>query len=71
MFKEYGTLSTMLYEHKNPAGHSVGGDIEFYSNKLKGISSLLVGQGMSMKAIQLWLGHSTFSTTADIYECVK
>ena len=30
-------------------------------------ASLLVGQGVSMKQVQLWLGHSTFSTTADIY----
>lgn len=30
-------------------------------------ASLLVGQGMSMKSVQIWLGHSTFSTTADIY----
>ncbi len=30
-------------------------------------ASLLVGQNVSMKQVQLWLGHSTFSTTADIY----
>lgn len=30
-------------------------------------ASLLVGAGVSMKQVQLWLGHSTFSTTADIY----
>lgn len=30
-------------------------------------ASLMVGQGMSMKQVQIWLGHSTFSTTADIY----
>jgi len=30
-------------------------------------ASLLVAQGVPMKQIQLWLGHSTFSTTADIY----
>jgi site-specific recombinase XerD len=30
-------------------------------------ASLLVGQGVPMKQVQLWLGHSTFSTTADIY----
>ncbi len=30
-------------------------------------ASLLLSAGVSMKAIQEWLGHSTFSTTADIY----
>ncbi len=30
-------------------------------------ASLLIASGISMKAVQEWLGHSTFSTTADIY----
>lgn len=30
-------------------------------------ASLLVAHGVPMKQVQLWLGHSTFSTTADIY----
>lgn len=30
-------------------------------------ASLLVAEGVDMKRIQLWLGHSNFSTTADIY----
>lgn len=30
-------------------------------------ASLLLAQGIPMKSIQEWLGHSTFSTTADIY----
>ena len=30
-------------------------------------ASLLLASGVSMKEIQEWLGHSTFSTTADIY----
>ncbi len=30
-------------------------------------ASLLLSKGISMKQIQIWLGHSTFSTTADIY----
>lgn len=30
-------------------------------------ASLLLTTGVSMKAIQEWMGHSTFSTTADIY----
>jgi integrase len=30
-------------------------------------ASLMVAQGIPMKQIQIFLGHSTFSTTADIY----
>lgn len=30
-------------------------------------ASLLLANGVPMKKIQIWLGHSTFSTTADTY----
>ncbi len=30
-------------------------------------ASLLLANGVSLKEIQLWLGHSDFSTTANIY----
>lgn len=30
-------------------------------------TSLLLAKGISMKAIQEWLGHSNFSTTANLY----
>ena len=30
-------------------------------------ASLLLANGVSLKEIQEWLGHSTFKTTADIY----
>lgn len=30
-------------------------------------ASLLLAQGIPMKSIQEWLGHSTFATTADTY----
>ena len=30
-------------------------------------ASLMLANGVPMKQIQEWLGHSTFSTTADIY----
>ena len=46
MFKEYGALSTILYEHKNPAGRSVRGDIEYYSEKLKDISAPILEAGV-------------------------
>ncbi|MFD1067467.1 class I SAM-dependent DNA methyltransferase [Oceanobacillus locisalsi] len=35
MFKEYGELSTKLYEMTKPVGHSMNGDIEYYDEKLK------------------------------------
>ncbi|MCL2574059.1 MAG: class I SAM-dependent methyltransferase [Defluviitaleaceae bacterium] len=46
MFKEYGELSTMLYEHKSPVGHSYGGDIEYYYDKLKSVSSPILEAGV-------------------------
>lgn len=30
-------------------------------------ASLLLNKGISIKQIQIWLGHSTYATTADIY----
>ncbi len=30
-------------------------------------ASLLLANGISLKEIQLWLGHSNFATTANIY----
>ena len=36
--------------------------IIFYS-----CASLLLANGVNMKEIQLWLGHSNFNTTANIY----
>ena len=30
-------------------------------------ASLLIANGISLKEIQLWLGHSDYSTTANIY----
>lgn len=35
MFEEYGVLSTKLYQHTKPVGHSIDGDIEYYDAKLK------------------------------------
>lgn len=46
MFKEYGELSTLLYETTKPVGHSVGGDIEHYAEKLKDISAPALEAGV-------------------------
>ncbi|WP_080875836.1 class I SAM-dependent DNA methyltransferase [Oceanobacillus timonensis] len=35
MFKEYGELSTKLYEITKPVGYSMNGDMEYYDEKLK------------------------------------
>lgn len=34
-------------------------------------ASLLLANGVSMKAIQEWLGHSTFNVTANFYSHLK
>jgi len=46
MFKEYGELSTMLYHHTKPIGRSVGGDIEFYADSLKGVTGGVLEAGV-------------------------
>lgn len=46
MFKEYGKLSTILYEHTKPVGHSIEGDIEFYAESLKGVSGAVLEAGV-------------------------
>ena len=38
-----------------------------FHNLRHSCASLMVMNGVSMKQVQEWLGHSTFSTTADIY----
>ena len=46
MFKEYGELSTKLYEHKSPIGRSYGGDIEYYYDRLKDTKSFILEAGV-------------------------
>ncbi|MCL2620871.1 MAG: class I SAM-dependent methyltransferase [Defluviitaleaceae bacterium] len=46
MFKEYGKISTILYEHTKPVGCSIGGDIEFYAESLKGVSGAVLEAGV-------------------------
>ncbi|MCR8846419.1 class I SAM-dependent methyltransferase [Paenibacillus sp. SC116] len=51
-FSYYGELCTEVYELTKPVGHSIGGDIEFYQQKLaacKGrILEVMVGSGRVM-----------------------
>ena len=46
MFKEYGELSTMLYEHTKPIGRSIDGDIEYYTEKLKNSAGRILEAGV-------------------------
>lgn len=46
MFKEYGELSTMLYEYTKPVGFSIDGDIEYYKEKLKNLSGRVLEAGV-------------------------
>jgi len=46
MFKEYGELSTILYEYTKPVGFSIDGDIEYYTEQLKGTSGRILEAGV-------------------------
>lgn len=46
MYKEYGELSTMLYEHTKPVGFSINGDIEYYKEKLENVSGKVLEAGV-------------------------
>jgi len=46
MFKEYGELSTLLYEVTKPIGYSVNGDIEYYLEELEGITAPILEAGV-------------------------
>lgn len=46
MFKEYGKLSTIVYEHTKPVGYSLNGDIEYYLSKIKGIPGRVLEAGV-------------------------
>ncbi|WP_342472491.1 class I SAM-dependent methyltransferase [Metasolibacillus sp. FSL H7-0170] len=49
MFSYYGALSTEVYDFTKPVGYSIGGDIEYYLERLKGtkgkILEAAVGSG--------------------------
>ena len=58
MFKEYGELSTALYEATKPVGYSINGDIEYYLKELKGISSTILEAGVSTGRMLIPLVHN-------------
>lgn len=46
MFKEYGELSTKLYEITKPVGYSIDGDIEYYFSKLENLNGSILEAGV-------------------------
>ncbi|MCL2674642.1 MAG: class I SAM-dependent methyltransferase [Defluviitaleaceae bacterium] len=46
MFKEYGELSSLLYEATKPVGRSINGDIEYYIKELEGITNPILEAGV-------------------------
>ncbi len=46
MGREYGTLSTMYYEHTKPVGFSIAGDIELYARKFDHLSGRVLEAGV-------------------------
>ncbi|OQA42233.1 MAG: tellurite resistance protein TehB [Chloroflexi bacterium ADurb.Bin325] len=46
MYREYGELSTMLYEFTKPIGYSIDGDIEYYSRKLENVTGRILEAGV-------------------------
>ncbi|MBO0475762.1 class I SAM-dependent methyltransferase [Vagococcus sp. DIV0080] len=46
MFKEYGKLSTMVYEHTKPSGHSIDGDIEYFYKNIQKSSGRVLEAGV-------------------------
>ena len=51
----------------NPADKVELPTIDKFVGHLYNAASLLFSQGVSLKEIQAWLGHSTIGTTANIY----
>ena len=56
----------LLFDHSNGHGSSSGVKINAHFFALV-TASLLLANGVPLKQIQEWLGHSDFSTTANIY----
>ena len=46
MFSYYGKISTQLYDATKPVGTSIGGDIEYYMDRLKEIDGPILEAGV-------------------------
>lgn len=42
MFSHYSELCTEVYDLTKPVGHSIGGDIEYYRNRLKSCTGRII-----------------------------
>lgn len=45
MYSNYGPLCTELYDLTKPVGYSIGGDIEYYLERLKGTEGKVLEAG--------------------------
>ncbi|WP_265456951.1 class I SAM-dependent methyltransferase [Enterococcus sp. HY326] len=46
MFKEYGKLSSLMYELTKPVGSSLNGDLEYYLEKLQAVNGPILEAGV-------------------------
>ncbi|GAB2555401.1 class I SAM-dependent methyltransferase [Gracilibacillus alcaliphilus] len=46
MFTNYGSLSTEVYNYTKPVGYSIGGDIEYYLDRLEGVKGKILEPGV-------------------------
>ena len=46
MFKNYGPLATQVYDLTKPVGSSLNGDIDYYSQRLRGLSGKILEAGV-------------------------
>lgn len=46
MYRDYGPLSTAYYEASKPVGRSIGGDIDYYIDRLRGIEGQVLEAGV-------------------------
>ena len=75
MCMEYGELSTIFYELTKPVGHSIEGDIEYYTKQLEGISGLVLEAGVGTGRVLVPLikkrikTHGVDSSTKMLEQC--
>ena len=56
-----------VYDCFKRIGNAIGMETMRFHDLRHSCASLLFAQGVSLKEIQAWLGHSTIGTTANIY----
>jgi len=61
MFKDYGELSTLLYEHTKSPGQAIGGDIPYYFDKLADVKGAILEAGVGTGRMLIPLLQKGFS----------